>query len=52
MFILMGIAAVIGAIINTHSVIDYTGGSVGIASGVVGTSIGLFFLYIFIWIIV
>jgi len=48
MFILIGIAAVIGAIMNPHSVIDYTGGWVGIASGVVGTLIGLFFLFIFI----
>ena len=51
MFILIVIAAVIGAIMNPHSVIDYTGGWVGIASGVVGTLIDLFFLFIFIWII-
>ena len=52
LFILIGIAAVIGAIMNPHSVIDYTGGWVGIAWGEVGTLIGLFFLFIFIWIIV
>jgi len=52
MFILIGIAAVIGAIINPHYIVNYTGGWVGIASGVVGTLIGLFFLFIFIWIIV
>jgi len=52
MLILIGIAAVIGAIINPHSMINYTGGWVGIASGVIGTLIGLFFLFIFIWIIV
>jgi len=52
MFILIGIAAVIGAIINPHSMINYTGGWVGIASAIVGTLIGLFFLFIFIWIIV
>jgi len=52
MFILIGIAAVIGAIMNPHSVIDYTGGWVGIASEIVGTLIDLFFLIIFIWIIV
>jgi len=33
MFILIGIAAVIGAIMNPHSVINYTVGWVGIASG-------------------
>ena len=52
LFILIGIAAVIGAIMNQHSVIDYTGGCFGIAPGIVGTSIGLFFLFIFIWVIV
>jgi len=52
LFILIGIAAVIGAIMNPHSMINYTGGWVGIAWGVVGTLIGLFFLFIFIWIIV
>jgi len=50
MFKLIGIAAVIGSIMNPHSVIDYTGGWVGIAWGAVETLIGLFFL--FIWIIV
>jgi len=49
LFILIGIAAVIGAIMNPHPVIDYTGGWVGIAWGAFGTLIGLFF--IFIWII-
>ena len=52
MFILIGIAAVIGAIMNPHSVIDYTVGWFGIASGIVGTFIELFFLFIFIWIMV
>jgi len=52
MFILIGIAAVIGAIMNPHSVIDYTGGWVGIASEIVVTLIGLLFLFMFIWIIV
>jgi len=52
LFILVGIAAVIGAIMNPHYIINYTGGWVGIAWGVVGTLIGLFFLFIFIWIIV
>jgi len=52
MFILIGIAAVIGAIMNPHSVINYTGGWVGIAWGIIGTLIGLLFLFIFIWIIV
>jgi len=52
MFILIGIAAVIGAIMNPHYIINYTGGWVGIAWGAVGTLIGLFFLFIFIWIIV
>ena len=51
LFILIWIAFVIGSIMNPHSVIDYTRGWFGIASGVVGTLIGLFFLFIFIWII-
>jgi len=50
LFILIGIAAVIGAIMNPHSMINYTGGWVGIEWGVVGALIGLFFT--FIWIIV
>jgi len=52
LFILIGIAAVIGAIMNPHYMINYTGGWVGIAWGAVGTLIGLLFLFIFIWIIV
>ena len=51
-FILVGIASVIGTIMNPHYMINYTGGWVGIAWGVVGTLIGLFLLFIFIWIIV
>jgi len=51
-FILIGIAAVIGAVINPHYIVNYTGGWVGIASGIVGTLIGLLFLFIFIWIMV
>jgi len=50
LFILIGIAAVIGAIMNPHYMINYTGGWVGIEWGVVGTLIGLFFT--FIWMIV
>ena len=52
MFILIGIAAVIGEVINPHYIVNYTRGWVGIASGIVGTLTGLFFLFIFIWIIV
>jgi len=52
MFIPIGIAAVIGAIMNPHYMINYTGGWFGIASRIVGTLIGLFFFFIFIWIIV
>jgi putative membrane protein len=52
LFILIGIAAVIGAIMNPHYMINYTGGWFGIAWGIVGTLIGLSFLFIFIWIIV
>jgi len=53
MFILIGIAAVIGAtIMNPHYMINYTGGWFGIASGIVGTLIGLLFLFIFKWIMV
>jgi len=43
LFILIGNAAGIGAIMNPHSVIDYPGGWFGIASGIIGTLIGLFF---------
>jgi len=49
LFILIGIAAVIGAIMNPHYIINYTG-LVGIAWVIVRTLIGLLFL--FIWIIV
>ena len=52
MFILIGIAAVIGAILNPHPVINYAGEWLGFASGIIGILIGLFFLFIFIWIIV
>jgi len=52
MFILIGIAAVMGAIMNPHYIINYPGGWVGIASGIVRTLIGLLFLFIFILIIV
>ena len=52
MFILIGIAAVIGAILNPHPLINYAGGWLGFASGIIGILIGLFFLFIFIWIIV
>jgi len=52
MFILIGIVAVIGAILNPHPLINYAGGWLGFASGIIGVLIGLFFLFIFIWIIV
>ncbi|MGC8645893.1 MAG: SHOCT domain-containing protein [Thermoplasmata archaeon] len=52
MFILIGIAAVLGAIFNPHNFSFSTGGWVGAAWGVFGTLIGLFFLFIFIWMIV
>jgi len=52
LFILIGMAAIIGAIMNPHYIINYAGGWIGITWGTVGTLIGLFFLFIFIWIIV
>ena len=52
MFILIGIATVIGAILNPHYVINFAGGCLGFASGIIVGLIGLFFLFIFIWIIV
>jgi len=48
MFILIGIAAVIGAIMNPHYMINYTGGWAGIASGIIGLLIGHLFLFTFI----
>jgi len=48
MFILIGIPATIGAIMNPHYMINYTGGSVGIASGIIGLLICLHFLFTFI----
>jgi len=48
LFILIGIAAVIGAIMNPQYMINYTGVWVGIAWGIVGTLIRLSFLFIFI----
>jgi len=52
MFILKVIAAVIGAILNPHPIINFAGGWLGFASGIIGVRIGLFFPFIFIWIIV
>jgi len=52
MFILIMIAAVIGAIMNPHYMINYTGGWFRIASRIVGTLIRIFFLFIFKWIMV
>ena len=52
LFILIGIATVIGAIMNPHYIINCRGGLVGIAWVIVGTLIGLLFLFIFIWIMV
>jgi len=52
LFIFIGIAAVIGAIMNPQYMINYTGVRVGIACGIVGTLIGLSFLFILILIIV
>jgi len=52
MFILIRIAGAIGAIMNPHYIINYTGGWIGIAWGAIGTLTDLFFLFIFIWMIV
>ena len=52
MFILIGVAAVLSVVFNIH---NYTVNGInwlGIASGIAGTLIGLFVLFIFIWFIV
>ena len=49
MFILIGIAAVLGVIFNPNRFPTYYGNWLGVAGGVVGGLIDLFFLFIFIW---
>ena len=52
MFILIGIAAVLGVIFNPHNLPIYYGSWFGIAGRILGAIMGLFFLFIFIWAIV
>ncbi len=52
MFILIGIAAVLSVIFNTHTFPNTFSGWMGVAGSVVGMLIGLFFLFIFIWVII
>ncbi|MDA8055495.1 MAG: SHOCT domain-containing protein [Thermoplasmatales archaeon] len=52
MFILIGVAAVLDVIFNPHNFTVYGLNWLGIASGIAGTLIGLFVLFIFLLIIV
>ncbi|MCL4333381.1 MAG: SHOCT domain-containing protein [Candidatus Thermoplasmatota archaeon] len=52
MLVLIGVAAVLGVIFNTHNYTVNGLNWLGIASGIAGTLIGLFVLFIFIWFIV
>ena len=52
MFILIGIAAVLGVIFHPRSFPTYYGNWLGVAGGVAGGLIGLFFLFLFIWALV
>ncbi|MEM3191937.1 MAG: hypothetical protein QW292_07585 [Candidatus Parvarchaeota archaeon] len=52
MFILIGIAAVAGVIFSPHSFPTTFSGWLGVAGSVVGVLIGLFFLFLFIWLII
>ncbi|MEM0159917.1 MAG: hypothetical protein QW393_04140 [Candidatus Micrarchaeaceae archaeon] len=52
MFILIGIAAVLGVVFNSHSFPAYYNGWIGALGGVAGTLVGLFFVFIFIWLII
>ncbi|MEM0050790.1 MAG: hypothetical protein QXW39_09720 [Candidatus Bathyarchaeia archaeon] len=52
MFILIGIAAVLGVVFNSHSFPAYYNGWLGALGGVAGALIGFFFLFIFIWLII
>ena len=49
MFILIGIAAIISVIFNSHTLPNTFSGWLGVAGSVVGVLIGLFILLIFIW---
>jgi hypothetical protein len=50
-FILIGIATLLGVIFNPHNFPDTFSGWIGVTGRVVGVLIGLFFLLIFILII-
>ncbi|MEM0134601.1 MAG: SHOCT domain-containing protein [Thermoplasmatales archaeon] len=52
MFILIGIAAVAGVIFSPHSFPPTFSGRLGMAGSVVGVLIGLFFLFLFVWLII
>ncbi|MEM0133889.1 MAG: SHOCT domain-containing protein [Thermoplasmatales archaeon] len=52
MFILIGVAAVAGVILSPHSFPTTFSGWLGVAGSVVEVIIGLFFLFLFIWLII
>jgi putative membrane protein len=52
MFILIGIAAILSVIFNSHTFPNTFSGWISVAGSVVDGLIGLFFLFIFIWAIV
>ena len=52
MFILIGIAAILSVIFNSHTFPSTFSGWIGVAGSLVGVLIGLFFLFLFIWAIV
>ena len=51
MFILIGTAAILSVMFNSHTFPNTFFGWIGVAGSVVGMLIGLLFLFIFIWVI-
>ncbi|MEM0140602.1 MAG: SHOCT domain-containing protein [Thermoplasmatales archaeon] len=51
LFILIGIAVVVGAIFNQHNFYYTFTGWIALVWNIVGVLIGLFFLFLFIWVI-
>ncbi len=52
MFVLIGIAAVLSVILNSHSFISSGYSLFGALGGLMGALIGLFFLIVFVWFII
>ncbi|MEM3192411.1 MAG: hypothetical protein QXV17_11115 [Candidatus Micrarchaeaceae archaeon] len=52
MFVLLGIAAVLGVVFNPHSFPTNYIGWLGALGGIASAFVGLFFLFIFIWLII